>query len=427
MPKKEIKMAYQEKVINNYVNYSANASGAVAIDKYISAGTKEYKNTGIALFFVGFASFSMIYCVQPLLPAFAKSFGVSPANSSLALSLTTFFLAISIFLMGAISQIFDRKKMIYISMLSGAILNFIAAFVPHWHQLLLARALEGFVLGGVPAVAMAYISEEINPKNLGRSMGLYIAGNGFGAMVGRVGMGALTEFTSWHLAMALMGIICILSAFAFYILLPAPRNSVRTNKMDIKVHLNAWKGHLANKNLLRVYLLGFLLTGVFVTIFNYTTFRLSAAPFNLSQFMIAMLFLAFGFGVISSSLAGGLSDKIGRKPVIIGGFALMLAGVLVSFLSSLVTIIIAIILVTTGFFVAHAAASSSIGFIAKENKGHASSLYLLFYYFGSSIVGSLGGILWHNGGWASVATLCAAMSLIAIITANSLVAIKKDR
>ena len=59
--------------------------------EWIHKGTKAYKHAGFALFLVGFASFSLIYCVQPLLPAFSQSFQISPASSSLALSLTTAF------------------------------------------------------------------------------------------------------------------------------------------------------------------------------------------------------------------------------------------------------------------------------------------------------------------------------------------------
>ena len=73
-------------------------------ESWIQSGTATYYRAGLALFLVGFASFSLIYCVQPLLPAFTETFAVSPANSALALSLTTAFLAVSIVLSSAFSQ-----------------------------------------------------------------------------------------------------------------------------------------------------------------------------------------------------------------------------------------------------------------------------------------------------------------------------------
>ena len=61
----------------------------------------------------------------------------------------------------------------FISMALAALCNLLASFMPQWHALLAARALEGLLLGGVPAAAMAYLSEEIDPPGLGFAMGLY--------------------------------------------------------------------------------------------------------------------------------------------------------------------------------------------------------------------------------------------------------------
>lgn len=90
-------------------------------------------------------------------------------------------------------------------MMLAAIANIIAASTQGWAWLLAARALEGFVLGGVPAVAMAYLAEEIEPSSLGKAMGLYVGGTAFGSMAGRVGMGLVSAYTSWQVAMYALG------------------------------------------------------------------------------------------------------------------------------------------------------------------------------------------------------------------------------
>src|ERR1700754_1861688 len=128
---------------------------------WIERGTGVYRRTSIALFLAGFVTFSTVYGVQPLIPEFADDFGISAAQSSLALSLTTAFLAVAILCAGAGSEMFGRRGLMFISMCCAALLNIALAFIPNWHGLLVLRALEGFVLGGVPAVAMAYLAEEI--------------------------------------------------------------------------------------------------------------------------------------------------------------------------------------------------------------------------------------------------------------------------
>lgn len=380
----------------------------------ISCGTTDYQKAGICIFLLGFASFSLIYCVQPLLPEFTHAFGVTASKSSLALSLTTGFLAFSIVLSSAFSQALGRKGLMFCSMGLAALLNILCAISPSWNLMLVARAVEGFILGGVPAVAMAWIAEEINPKHLARTMGLYIAGTAFGGMMGRVGMGLMTEYFSWRVAMGILGVICFMCCVGFFFLLPASRNFVAKKGININFHYQAWLAHLKNLSLLTNYVIGFLVMSIFVTLFNYVTFRLSTAPYSLSQTQISMIFLSYSFGIVSSTLAGYMADKLGRTPIMCLGFLSMLVGALVTLSGHLFAITIGVAFVATGFFIAHAMASSNVSSTAKTNKGHASSLYLLFYYLGSSVVGSFGGVFWQHGGWSAVVGLNVVLSLVAL-------------
>ena len=67
--------------------------------------------------------------------------------------------------------------------------------------------LIGITLSGLPAVAMAYVSEEVDPKSIGLAMGLFIGGNAIGGMAGRIIGGVLTDLGSWRLAVGLIGAI----------------------------------------------------------------------------------------------------------------------------------------------------------------------------------------------------------------------------
>ena len=390
------------------------STSSAAAPKWTRIGTPTYTQARIALFLLGFASFSMIYCVQPLLPQFTHSFNIIPANSALALSLTTGFLALSIVLSSAFSQVLGRKKLMFVSMFIASILNIATALTHDWNTLIVIRALEGFVLGGVPAVAMAWVAEEIHPDDLGKAMGVLIAGNAFGGMMGRVGMGLLLEYSSWQTAMLALGVLCLVSSLGFLALLPASQNFVAEKHFQMSFHLRAWVQHLKNRRLLTLYALGFLLCSIFVTTFNYMTFRLSGEPFALSPTQISLLFLCYNIGMVASSTAGSMGKRFGQKQILMFGFVLMLLGVLVTLTSHLPAIIIGIAMVTFGFFVTHAIASSLVGAEAKTTKGHASSLYLLFYYLGSSSIGSIGGWFWLNGGWLAIVALTAILCVAAM-------------
>jgi YNFM family putative membrane transporter len=367
-----------------------------------------------ALFMAGFSTFSLIYCTQPLLSEFTSEFAVDPASSSLALSLTTGCLAISIICVGALSETLGRRGLMFVSMSGAAVLNLISAAAPTWTILLVVRSLEGVVLGGVPAVAMAYLSEEIPLERLGQAMGLYVGGTALGGMIGRVAIGALTQWSSWRVALAVMAVIDFMLALGFVLLLPPSKNFVRRSAFDVRMHLGAWHGHLRQPKLFYLFAIGFLAMGAFVTIYNYAGFRLRAPPYALNQTQIGLIFLAYVFGVFASSVAGMLADRLGRPPVLAFATLVTIFGLALTLLQPLDAIIVGILLITVGFFMVHSVASGWVGYLANRNKSHAASLYLFFYYLGSSVPGSLGGWFWREGGWAAVIGFCCALMIVVL-------------
>src|SRR5437879_11646557 len=148
-------------------------------------GTRAFRHTNLAMFSAGFSTFSLVYCVQPVMPVFSREFHVSPAESSLSVSLTSGLLAVALLAAGSLSEAWGRKPVMVASLLASAILTVLSAFTPGWHAFLWIRALEGVAFSGLPSVAMAYLSEEIHPASVGLAMGIYIGGGALGGMAGR--------------------------------------------------------------------------------------------------------------------------------------------------------------------------------------------------------------------------------------------------
>ena len=385
--------------------------------RWTERGSAADRRVSAALFAAGFATFSLLYCVQPLLPAFARDFRVGPAEASFALSLTTGFLAVAILAAGAVSESVGRRELMFASICVSAGLEIAGALAPEWGLLLLARALEGLALGGVPAVAMAYLGEEIDPAGLGRAMGLFVAGNAFGGMAGRVGVGILASWTSWRVALAALGVFDVAIAGAFLVLLPPSRNFIRRRGLSVAFHLSAWGRHFTNGSVIGLCLVGFLVMGTFVTVYNYAGFRLQAPPYGLSQSEASAIFVVYLFGMAASWSAGALADRLGRGPVLMAGTVVALLGLALTLAAPLAAVVTGVVVLTIGFFIAHSVASGWVGPAAGEDKAHAASLYLLAYYLGSSLMGSAGGWFWVARGWPGVAAFCGCMLAAAFLAA----------
>ncbi|TDY48065.1 YNFM family putative membrane transporter [Alicyclobacillus sacchari] len=391
-----------------------------ASETYLERGTKAYRHVSLAFLAAGIVTFANLYCVQPLFPMFAARFHVTPTFSSISLSITTLILSVSLPIAASVSDAWGRKPVMVTSLVTSSALGIIAAVCPSFTSLLVIRALQGLTLAGLPAVAMTYLSEEIAANGLGYAMGLYISGNSIGGLLGRISISLLADHFSWRIGLCAFAAVSLLLSIYFWRNLPKSRH-FKPKPADPASALQAFGEALRDRGLLCLYLVGALLMGGFVCLYNYMGFRLLAPPYGLSQSVIGMLFIVYVAGTFSSSWMGRLADRIGRKRVLFANVVLMGGGAAITLLSNLIWIVIGMIVFTFGFFGGHSTASSWVGRRAVDTRAQASSLYLLFYYVGSSIGGSLGGLFYSSLGWPGtvgmilVANLCAMILSIVLI------------
>ncbi len=379
---------------------------------HLSEGTAGFRRANRALFAGGLVTFSILYAVQPLIPVFSREFSISPAMGSLSLSVTTAALAVSMLILGSLSDSWGRKPIMVASLLLSSLLAIATAWSPNFSTLLLLRLLQGIALAGLPAVAMAYLGEEIAPSSLGTAMGLYISGNSIGGLAGRVLGGTLTDVFSWRVALATLGGISLLLSLWFWRALPASAH-FRASRPHVKELLLSMGRHLKNPSLLRLFMVSFVLMGSFVTLFNYIGFHLLEPPYSLSPSVIGWLVLVSRTGSYSSARMGKAADHRGRKNMLWTGLAIMLTGAALTLLPPLWCKVTGLALFTFGFFGSHSVASGWVSSAARTAKAQAASLYLFFYYAGSSVFGTLGGWFWSGFGWIGVIGLILALILLA--------------
>jgi len=381
---------------------------------YIQKGTRAFHKANWALFLAGFITFANLYVTQPLLPTFSEAFHVSPAVASLSLSVTTFALAVSLIIVSSLSEAWGRKSLMTISIFAASVLTLALAFSPNFETILVLRVVQGIVFAGLPAIAMAYLGEEMEPASLGVAMGLYISGNSVGGLSGRVIIGTLTDHYNWHTGMMVLGGISLLVSLLFVWMLPSSKH-FSARPLQLKALTKTLLQHLRDPSMLCLYGMGFLLMGSFVTLYNYIGFKLMAPPYNLSATIVGWIFVIYLVGTFSSAWFGSLADRYGRQRMLLLAIAIMLAGAIVTLNGLLTLKIIGITVFTFGFFAAHSIASGWVSKRASHDKAQASSLYLFFYYVGSSVGGTVGGVFWMKYGWMGVIVMIALFLFIACV------------
>lgn len=394
----------------------ASAPPPAAARGRIRRGSRDFWRANVALFLAAFSVFALLYSVQPLLPIFAAEFRVDAGTASLSLSLSTAMLALCLLLASWLADRWGRKTLMAVSMLGAALLGLLVVAAPDWGSHLALRSLLGIALAGVPAVAMVYLAEEMEPDGFGFSMGLYIGGNAIGGMSGRLLVGLLADFVSWRTALGALGLLVLVNAALFWWLLPRPRHSP-SRRVGAADFLRAVRRQFEDPGLPWLFAVAFLIMGGFVALYNYTGFRLLAPPYGLGQAEISLIFLVYLIGTGASTWIGALAQRLGRRRMLWLMIVIMAAGLAVNCLPTTAAAIGGLVVLTFGFFGAHSIASSWVGRRARAGKAQATALYLFFYYLGSSTVGTLGGYAWNHFAWTGVAAVIGATVLAALLIA----------
>jgi MFS transporter, YNFM family, putative membrane transport protein len=373
-------------------------------------GSTEYRRLLAALFFGGVATFAQLYSPQSVLPMIARDLGTGAADAALTVSAATVGLACGVIPWAALADRIGRVQAMTISITAATLLGLLVPLAPTTGLLLSGRFIEGLMLGGVPAIAIAYLTEEIDAGNAARAAGSYVAGTTIGGLTGRLVTGPLAEYAGWRVGVLAVAVLCGLSAVAFVRLAPPARGFRPSPGGGLARRL---LDNLRSPRQLVLYAQAFLLMGGFVAIYNFLGFRLTAAPFHLPQTVVSLVFLAYLAGTWASARAGAEAGRFGRRSVLLGSIATMIVGTALTLSAHLAVVLAGLVIATAGFFGAHAIASGWVAHAAGDGKAQASSLYNLFYYAGSSAVGWFGGLAFDAAGWTAVAAVVIGLAVVA--------------
>jgi MFS transporter, YNFM family, putative membrane transport protein len=383
-------------------------------------GSTAYGRLLAALFCAGVATFAQLYSPQAVLPLIAADLGVGAASAALMVSASTVGLAIGVIPWSTLADRIGRVKAISISVTGATTVGLLVPFAPTFQLLLAGRFLEGLIVGGVPAIAVAYLTEEIDPVHAARAAGTFVAGTTIGGLTGRLVASPVAEIAGWRVGVFTVAVLCGIAALSFVKLAPQPRGFVPSNRSGANPEGSLAQRlftNLRSRRQLTLFAQAFLLMGGFVALYNYLGFRLSEAPFYLPPFVVSLVFLAYLAGTWASSRAGAEASRFGRKPVLLVSVAVMIAGVAITLSDNVIAVLIGLVIATAGFFGAHSIASGWTGRSAPVGKAQASSLYNLFYYGGSSVIGWFGGLAFDGYGWTAVAVAIIALAVIAAAAA----------
>jgi len=284
-----------------------------------------------ALFLVVFSNLLGFGIIIPLLPYYAEHFGANPNEVTLLMASYSLMQLIFSPILGRISDIYGRKKILVLCLIGSAISYFLLYFATNFALVLFARSVAG-LFGSTTAIANAYVTETTSSANRSKGMGLIGAAFGLGLVFGPViggyfGGGDINNIdykTPFFFAFLVAIISCILA----YFILIEPK---KRNKQFISINfLDSFKDLI---DLFKIPALLFLIILSFLITFSFagfeTTFALwteRAMNWASRQTGYAFTFTALLVAIIQGVFIGKLTKKFGELKLLITSCFLMLVG-----------------------------------------------------------------------------------------------------
>ncbi|MEI7059066.1 MFS transporter [Nocardioides sp. CCNWLW239] len=373
----------------------------------------------VALVAIGMTTFVQLYFPQALIPAISRDFAVDASQAALTVSGATIGLAVAALAWSWVADRIGRAKAMTIAIVSAAVIGLALPFAPSFPVLVVLRVAQGIALGGTPALALAYLNEQVGRREVMAAGATYISGTVVGGLVGRLIAAPVADVSDWRVAALVAGGVSAIGAVVAVTALPRKRPATT---MAATPPRGVWPGMIVNltdPRQLALYAQAFFLMGAQVAVFNYLGYRLEREPFGLPPALTAVIFLAGLSGAVSARLAATLAERFGRRRVLLASSAAMVAGAVLTIPDRLASVLIGLLVFATAYFCAHSIASGWVGPMATSGIAQATSLYTLFYYTGSSLFGWLGGLAFAAG-WAGTASMVIAIVLVAYVAARML-------
>ncbi|KAJ5625528.1 hypothetical protein N7510_001837 [Penicillium lagena] len=146
----------------------------------------------------GFNRIMVSTIMAPALSTIAKEFDMNSAESAMALSIYLLATAFGPLVMGPLSEVYGRKRILHASNIWFLVWNVACGFANSKELLIAARFLAGFGASAIYALASGLLGDVWRPEQRGQSLAIYLLIPLLGAAVGPIIGGFMAARTSWR-------------------------------------------------------------------------------------------------------------------------------------------------------------------------------------------------------------------------------------
>nr|WP_262273240.1 MFS transporter [Microvirga sp. HBU65207] len=349
---------------------------------------------------IAFLTVVDLFGTQAILPALARSYGVTPAAMGFAVNATTMGMAVACLGVAYFSHRIDRRRGILISLTLLAIPTALLAVAPNLTTFTVLRIAQGLCMASAFTLTLAYLGEHCSATDAGGAFAAYITGNVASNLFGRLLAAGLADHLGLPATFLSLAGLNLLGAVIVYVWLTQSAMMIDQGEPD-RSPFSVWAEHLRNPLLRPSFAIGFCILFAFIGTFTYVNFVLVREPIAIGQMSLGLVYFVFAPSIVTTLLAGRTVQRFGTRPTFWGSLAVAGLGLPLLVVPSLPAILTGLMLVGVGTFFAQATATGFVSHAATTDRGSASGLYLASYFSGGLVGSAILGQVFDRYGWAA--------------------------
>jgi MFS family permease len=263
---------------------------------------------------------AVMMSVFPVLPHIAAELRLDSANLGVLLAVSSLVMTVLNVPAGVLADRYGRKPPITIGLGLSAAGIVIAALSTSGPALLIVGWLVfGVGRGLFLSPAFTVPADLFSFQQRGKAIGVLAGGIGAGSVIGYVLGGLLAAGGSWQLVLGVDGALLVIATVAAAMLPESLKEKLPSTLPKAFAQTFGWFTN-------RTVVLSGVVAGVAFAVGVAATFLVpfSLTALNASAWLIAFVFIPYEIvASVGTTVAGGISDRIGRKPVLIGCLVLV--------------------------------------------------------------------------------------------------------
>lgn len=264
--------------------------------------------------------------IIPLLPVLCSFFEISIQWASLTVTFYMIPYVIFQLFSGSIAQVFDTRRTLLFGFGTYALGALLSGLSFHLTTLIAARFLQGFGAAFIAPIVLALVGEMVNPKQIGRAMGILGVMNTIGVTMGPLLSGVLEVSLGWPwFFFFLMAFSLSIGAFYSITSRKEERPAIKAGRISDALALVK-----KSYSYPQVKYLSFAAFSLFLGYIGLMTFVADylKVTFTLASDKTGLILSMTGFsGILAAPVAGILGDRRGRLPIACVGGGIMVAAV----------------------------------------------------------------------------------------------------